>query len=360
MNTGGITHRIYRFANAMVANVRGGLGHVNIIASVIFAGMTGTAVSEAAGLGTVEIKAMRDAGYEPEFSCAVAGASATIGPIIPPSVPLVIYGVLASASIGRLLIGGIVPGLMMGGALMVMVAYYAAKRNYPRSGKLSLRELLVAFGHAFMPLLTPIIIMGGIISGVCTPTEAAGIAACYALILGCIAYQEISWGDLWRILKDTARDTAIVLFIVACATLYAWVLIRSRIPIVLMDEMTSITRDPFWILMIINGALLIIGCFMETIAAMNILVPVLAPLIVAVGIDPVHFGVVMVLNLMIGTLTPPFGMVLFIMHKVSGVPLERVIRATMPFLIPLGVVLLLITQYPELVTFLPDLVFGRR
>jgi tripartite ATP-independent transporter DctM subunit len=360
MNIGGVTHRIYRFASAMVGRVRGALGHVNIIASVIFAGMTGTAVSEAAGLGTVQIKAMRDAGYEPEFSCAVSGSAATIGPIIPPSVPLVIYGVLASASIGRLLIAGIIPGLLMGGALMLMVAYYATKRNLPRSGQLSVRELGAALVHAFLPLLTPIIILGGIISGVFTPTEAAAIAAVYALILGCAVYREISPKDLWRILYDTARDTAVVLFILAGATLYAWVLIRSRIPILLMDEVTGLTRDPLLILFIINIALLIVGCFMETIAAMNILVPVLAPLLVSVGIDPIHFGIVMVLNLMIGTLTPPFGMVLFIMNKVSGVPLEKVIRATMPFLIPLGVVLLLITVYPELVTFLPNLVFGKR
>jgi len=190
--------------------------------------------------------------------------------------------------------------------------------------------------------------------------EAAGVAAVYALVLGCAVYREISPGELWKILRDTARDTAVVLFILACATLYAWVLIRSRIPIVLMDEVTGFTRNPLMILLIINLVLLIIGCFMETIAAMNILVPVLAPLIISVGIDPIHFGVVMVLNLMIGTLTPPFGMVIFIMSKVSGVPIERVIRATMPFLIPLGVVLLLITLYPSLVTFLPNLVFGGR
>ncbi len=183
---------------------------------------------------------------------------------------------------------------------------------------------------------------------------------CYALILGCGVYREISLGDLWKILHDTARDTAVVLFILANATLYAWVLIRSRIPIMLMDEVTGLSRDPLTILLVINLALLIVGCFMETIAAMNILVPVLAPLLASVGIDPIHFGIVMVLNLMIGTLTPPFGMVLFIMNKVSGVPLERIIRATMPFLIPLGVVLLLITLFPELVTFLPDVIFGKR
>jgi tripartite ATP-independent transporter DctM subunit len=344
----------------MVGRVRGGLGHVNIIASVIFAGMTGTAVSEAAGLGTVQIKAMREAGYEADFSCAVSGSAATIGPIIPPSVPLVIYGVLASASIGRLLIAGVIPGLLMAAALMLMVAYYAARRNLPRSHRLSLREFATAVTRAFLPLLTPLIIMGGIISGVFTPTEAAGIAAVYALILGCAVYGEISRSDLWKILYDTARDTAIVLFILANATLYAWVLIRSRIPILLMDEVTGLTRNPLVILMMINLALLVVGCFMETIAAMNILVPVLAPLLASVGIDPIHFGVVMVLNLMVGTLTPPFGMVLFIMNKVSGVPLERVIRATMPFLLPLAVVLLLITLFPELVTFLPNIIFGTR
>jgi len=319
MNTGGITQRIFKFANVMVGHLRGGLGHVNIVASIIFAGMTGTAVSDAAGLGTVEIKAMTDAGYDKEFSCAITGASSTIGPIIPPSVPLIIYGILASVSIGRLLVAGIIPGLLIAGALMVMVSIYAKKRNYPREKRASFREFFIASKKAFLPCMTPVIIVGGIISGIFTPTEAAAVASLYAFILGFIIYREISLADLWKIVQKTARDTAIIIFIVSCASLYGWVLIRSRIPIILMEQITSISTNPLIILLILNGALLVVGCFMETIAALNILVPVLTPLILTVGIDPLHFGLIMVFNLMIGLITPPFGMVLFVLNKVSGV-----------------------------------------
>jgi len=358
MNTGGITQRIFKFANVMVGHLRGGLGHVNIVASIIFAGMTGTAVSDAAGLGTVEIKAMTDAGYDKEFSCAITGASSTIGPIIPPSVPLIIYGILASVSIGRLLVAGIIPGLLIAGALMVMVSIYAKKRNYPREKRASFREFFIASKKAFLPCMTPVIIVGGIISGIFTPTEAAAVASLYAFILGFIIYREISLADLWKIVQKTARDTAIIIFIVSCASLYGWVLIRSRIPIILMEQITSISTNPLIILLILNGALLVVGCFMETIAALNILVPVLTPLILTVGIDPLHFGLIMVFNLMIGLITPPFGMVLFVLNKVSGVPVEKIVKATLPFLIPLLAVLLLMTFFPSLVTFLPDLIFG--
>jgi len=358
MNTGGITQRIFKFANVMVGHLRGGLGHVNIVASIIFAGMTGTAVSDAAGLGTVEIQAMTDSGYDKEFSCAITGASSTIGPIIPPSVPLVIYGILASVSIGRLLVAGIIPGLLIGGALMIMVSIYAAKRNYPQEKKANLREFFIVSKEAFLPCMTPVIIVGGIISGIFTPTEAAAVASLYAFILGFVIYREISLADLWKIVQKTARDTAIITFIVSCASLYGWVLIRSRIPIILMEQMTSISNNPLIILLILNCALLVVGCFMETIAALNILVPVLTPLILTVGINPLHFGLIMVFNLMIGLITPPFGMVLFVLNKVSGVPVEKIVKATLPFLIPLLVVLLLMTFFPSLVTFLPDLIFG--
>lgn len=358
MNTGGITQRIFKFANIMVGHLRGGLGHVNIVASIIFAGMTGTAVSDAAGLGTVEIQAMTDAGYDKEFSCAITGASSTIGPIIPPSVPLIIYGILASVSIGRLLVAGIIPGLLIAVALMIMVSIYAVKRNYPREKKANIRKFFMAFKEAFLPCMTPVIIVGGIISGIFTPTEAAAVASLYAFILGFVIYREISLADLWKIIQKTARDTAIITFIVSCASLYGWVLIRSRIPIILMEQITSISNNPLIILLILNGALLVVGCFMETIAALNILVPVLTPLILTVGINPLHFGLIMVFNLMIGLITPPFGMVLFVLNKISGVPVEKIVKAILPFLIPLLVVLLLMTFFPSLVTFLPNLIFG--
>ncbi len=358
MNTGGITNRIFKFANVLVGHLKGGLGHVNIVASVIFAGMTGTAVSDAAGLGSIEIKAMTDAGYDAEFSCAITGASSTIGPIIPPSVPLVIYGILASVSIGRLLIGGIIPGLLIAVALMIMVTIYASKRNYPQEKKPNLKEIYIAFKEVLLPAMTPVIIVGGIVFGIFTPTEAAAVACLYAFILGCFVYREISFVDLWEIIQKIARDTAIITLIVSCASLYGWVLIRSRIPIILMEQITSMSTNPIVILILLNIALLVVGCFMETIAALNILVPVLTPLILAVGIDPLHFGLIMVFNLMIGLLTPPFGMVLFVLNKVSGVPVEKIVKATLPFLAPLLAVLLLITFFPSLVTFLPDLIFG--
>ena len=359
MNTGGITKRIFDFANLLVGRLKGGLGQVSIVASMIFAGMSGLAAAETAGLGVVEIKAMKDAGYDLDFSCAVAGASATVGPIIPPSVPLVIYGVLANVSIGRLLIAGIIPGLLIGFALMIYVWFYAGEKGYPRSGKTNLGELWRAFKYAFGPIMTPVILIGGILSGILTPTEAAATAALYAFILGFFVYREISVTDLWRILKETTRDTAIITFILSCAFFYGWVLIRSRTPIVLLELFTGISNSPLVVLFILNGFLLFIGCFMETIAAMSILIPVLAPLLTKVGIDPLHFGLVMVLNLMIGLLTPPFGISLFILNKISGLPTLRIAKACVPFFIPLIGVLILITIFPPIVTFLPNLVFGK-
>ncbi|WP_438315523.1 TRAP transporter large permease [Candidatus Caldatribacterium sp. SIUC1] len=358
MNAGGITQRIFRFARMLVGHWSGGLGQVNILASMIFAGMSGLATADTAGLGVVELKAMREAGYDDEFSCAITGASATVGPIIPPSVPLVVYGILASASIGRLLIGGIIPGILVGAALMIMTAFYGKK--YPRDKKPPMGELLKAFKEALAPGLTPFILILGMLSGIFTATEAAAIAATYAFVLSFFVYRELSLRKLWRILKETAVETATITFIVACATFYGWVLIRGRAPIVLAEAITSISASPLVVLLLLNLFLLAIGCFMETIAAISILVPVLVPLITKVGIDPVHFGLVMVLNLMIGLLTPPFGMSLFILSRVSGLSPLRIARASLPFLVPILVVLALITVFPSLVTFLPNLAFGSK
>lgn len=358
MNAGGITQRIFKFARYLVGHWSGGLGQVNILASMIFAGMSGLATADTAGLGVVELKAMREAGYDDEFSCAITGASATVGPIIPPSVPLVVYGILASASIGRLLIGGIIPGILVGVALMIMTAFYG--RKYPRDPKPHKAELWRAFKEALAPGLTPFILILGMLSGIFTATEAAAIAATYAFVLSFFVYRELSLREFWKILKETAVETATITFIIACATFYGWVLIRGRAPIVLAEAITSVSSNPLVVLLLLNLFLLVIGCFMETIAAISILVPVLIPLISKVGIDPVHFGLVMVLNLMIGLLTPPFGMSLFILSRVSGLSPLRIARASLPFLVPILVVLVLITVFPSLVTFLPNLAFGTR
>ncbi|GAK55139.1 large permease protein [Candidatus Vecturithrix granuli] len=359
MNTGGVTQRIFHFANLLVGHMKGGLGQVNIIASMIFAGMSGLAAADTAGLGMVELKAMHDAGYDSDFSCAITGASSTIGPIIPPSVPLVIYGILANVSIGKLLIAGIVPGFLVGIALMIMVTIYAGKKGYPQNPRATLGELWTAFKLAAAPMMTPVILIGGILTGIFTPTEAAAICALYAFVLGCFVYREISLTDLWKILKETAHETATITFIISCAMFYGWVMIRSRMPIVLLELVTGISTNPIVVLFILNAFLLIIGCFMETIAALSILVPIILPLLLKVGIDPLHFGMVMVLNLMLGLLTPPFGINLFILSKISGLSSLRIARATLPFFIPLLAVLLLITLFPSIVTFLPALAFGK-
>jgi len=358
MNTAGITKRIYDFAECLAGRFRGGLAHVNVIGSVIFAGMSGSAVADAAGLGTIEIKAMTDEGYPLAFSAAVTAASATIGPIIPPSVPLLIYGVLADVSIGRLFVGGFIPGFLMAGALMVMIRWMAHKRGFGAHRAPTVREFVSKTQKAFLSLMTPVILFGGMMIGVFTPTEAAFIAATYALTLGVFVYREIPLRQLPRIFLDTVETNAVVLMLVMTASLMGYVLARAQVPQQLGAWMLGTTKNPLMILLMINIFLLIVGCFMEALAALIILVPVFLPIIQSVGIDPVHFGVVMVLNLMIGTLTPPVGIVLFVVARVANLPFEVVTRATAPFLIPLIAVLILITLFPPLVLWLPNLVFG--
>ncbi len=358
MNTAGITNRIYNFAECLAGRFRGGLAHVNVIGSVIFAGMSGSAVADAAGLGTIEIKAMTDEGYPRAFSAAVTAASATIGPIIPPSVPLLIYGVLADVSIGRLFAGGFIPGFLMAGALMAMIRWMAHKRGFGAHPAPTFRGFVTKTRQAFLSLMTPVILFGGMMIGVFTPTEAAFIAASYALVLGVFVYREISWRELPRIFLDTVETNAVVLMLVMTASLMGWVLTRAQVPQQLGTLILGTTRNPLIILLMINIFLLIVGCFMEALAALIILVPVFMPVIQSVGIDPVHFGLVMVLNLMIGTITPPVGIVLFVVARVANLPFEVVTKATAPFLIPLIVVLVLITIFPPLVLWLPNLIFG--
>ena len=357
MNTGGITNKIFAFARALVGWMHGGLGHVNVGASVIFAGMSGAAVADAGGLGNVEIKAMRDAGYDTDFSVGITAASSTIGPIIPPSLPLVIFGVMASASIGELFVAGLVPGLLMAVSLMVMVALYSRRRAYPRDKSFELQQLWSTFKAAFFPLLTPVIIVGGIATGAFTPTEAAVAATVYALFLGVVVYRTLTWRHIIRVSMDTIETSAAILLIVAAATIFAWILTANQVATILGDSLLGITENRVLLLIIIMVMVLAIGLFMETIAAITILVPVLLPIAAKVGIDPVHLGIIVILNLMLGLLTPPVGMVLYVLSKVSGVGFEQCVKATMPFLIPLIAVLMLITLFPQIALWLPEVLY---
>jgi len=359
MNTSGVTDRIYGFANALVGHFRGGLGHVNVVGSIIFSGMSGSAVADAGGLGALEIKAMTKEGYPREFAGALTAASCVVGPIIPPSIPLVVYAVIANVSVGRLFLGGILPGLIIGLALMAYVWWVAGREGFPRGRRFSWAERGRAFAHAFLPLLTPVIILGGIFGGVVTATEAAAVAALYALVLGVVVYRELGWRDLVRVMRESMNTTAVVGFIVAAATLFNWVLTRERVPQQVAELLLGVSDDPLVMLLLINLLLLFLGMFMEALAIMVLTVPVLMPVISALGIDPVHFGLVLTLNLMIGLLTPPMGIGLFVVSKVGGIPFERLTLAVLPFFVPLLAALAVITVFPQTVLFLPDLLMGR-
>jgi len=400
MNSAGITNRIFGFALALVGWLKGGLGHVNVVGSVVFAGMSGTAIADAGGLGTIEIKAMQDHGYPTEFAVGITAASSTLGPIIPPSLPLVIYGVQANVSIGQLFAAGFVPGVLMAIFMMLMVSYFAHVRKYgsdtpfswKRMGHAMIELLAVAiaaaslyvlwgdrelggflkFGvplmvvlvvdrlmkfEAFMALMTPVILIGGMASGLFTPTEAAVAAVAWALFLGFVWYRTLNWKMLVKISMDTIETTAIVLFIVAAASLFGWVLTTTQLTEEIAGLVLGLTTSPWVFLLLANGFLLFVGCFMETIAAITILVPVFMPIIAKLGIDPVHFGLILVLNLMIGLLTPPVGMVLYVLQKVARISFERTVAAVMPWFIPLLGTLALITYVPQTVLWLPRLLF---
>jgi tripartite ATP-independent transporter DctM subunit len=359
MNSAGITDRIFAFAAACVGWLRGGLCHANILASVIFAGMSGSAVADAGGVGTLEIKAMRKEGYDPETAAAITAASATIGPIIPPSLPMIIYGVSADVSIGALFLAGVIPGLLMAGGLMLMVTRVARQRNMPRHPFPGLRDVWAAYKRAHWALMTPVILLGGLLGGFFTPTEAAGVATVYALILGLVVYREFDLKRLPDILAETVETTGVVLALVMTAAALAWCLSISQLPQTLGPMIVDVVGNPLLFLLAVNILLLLVGCFMEALAAMLILIPILTPAAAAFGIDPVQFGLIFVLNLMIGTVTPPVGVVLFVTSRIAGISFESMSRAILPWLVPLLAVLLAITLWPPLTTFLPNLFMNR-
>ncbi|MCB8887905.1 TRAP transporter large permease [Vreelandella malpeensis] len=356
MNVCGVTERIFSFADSLVGWMRGGLGHVNVGASVIFAGMSGAAIADAGGLGAVEIKAMREKGYDVDFAVGITGASSTVGPIIPPSLPLVVYGVVAGASIGQLFIAGIVPGLLIAGLLMLMVAVISHRRGYPIGERFSLVRLASTFFHAALSLLIPVIIVGGIVLGIFTPTESAIAAVGYVLVLATLVYRSAGWRQIITVFRETIEMTSVVLLIVAASSIFAWILTREGVPTAFASAVMTVADNPILILILINLILLVVGCFMETVAAITILTPVLLPLAVQAGVDPVQFGIIMVLNLMIGLLTPPVGLVLFILARVADISFPRAVRATLPFIAALLVSLILITFIPALTLWLPSLI----
>jgi len=355
MNTTGITRRIFRFAHVLVGHIPGGLGHVNVLNSMIFAGMSGSAIADAAGVGMMEVEAMEQSGYPRSYAAALSAATSTIGPIIPPSIPMVIYASIAQVSVGALFLGGAVPGLVMGVAMMGLVYVQALRRGFPREPRATLLQFLRALGEAFPPLLTPVILLGGIYSGIFTPTEAAAAAVLYALVLGLVVYREIRPRELLGLLLRVVENTAMIMFIVTTASVFGWILAREQIPQAIAGFFLGVTRNPTVMLLILNALFLLLGMFMETLAIMLIFFPIVVPIVQAVGIDLVHFGVVVVLNLMIGLLTPPFGMLLFLVSGLTKLPMTVLLRELMPFVVILVGCLLLISLAPPLVLFLPGL-----
>jgi TRAP-type C4-dicarboxylate transport system permease large subunit len=396
MNNAGITNRIYNYALALVGWLKGGLGHVNVVGSVVFAGMSGTAIADAAGLGTIEIKAMKDHGYSTEFAVGVTAASATLGPIIPPSLPFVIYGMMANVSVGALFLAGILPGVLMAILMMLTVAFFAHKNGWGADVKfdwakvikalvetavvvgwpLSIWWLVTAMGtppqitvfaalfvlfaadkffnfQAVLPIMTPVLLIGGMTTGVFTPTEGAIAACVWAIALGFFWYRTLNFKMFVKICLDTVETTATVLFIVAAASIFGWMLTATGVTSAISEWVLGFTQTPWMFLLLANLLMLFVGCFLEPTAAITILVPILVPICQKLGIDLVHFGLVMVLNLMIGLLHPPMGMVLFVLARVARLSVEATTRAILPWLFPLLGSLVVITYVPSLVLWLP-------
>jgi TRAP-type C4-dicarboxylate transport system permease large subunit len=398
MNIAGVTGRIYAFAVALVGWMKGGLAQVNIIGSVIFSGMSGTAIADAAGIGTIEIKAMRDHGYPVDVAVGVTAASATLGPIFPPSLPFVIYGMMANTSIGALFLAGVVPGVFMTLLMMITVAYFAHRRGWGSDAPFrwrtlgeALLEILAVFSFpvavyllinvgasqnlaigaalvalilldwyfdfsAVMALMTPIILIGGMTLGWFTPTEAAVAAVIWSLFLGLVRYRTMTMRTLVKATRDTIETTASVLFIVTAASIFAWLLTVSQAASTMSAAILSVTDNKWVFLILVNLLLLVIGCFLDTIAAITIVVPILLPIALKLGVDPVHFGLILTLNLMIGLLHPPLGMVLFVLSRVARLSVEQTTMAILPWLVPLFAALIAITFIPEITLWLPKLV----
>ncbi len=355
MNAGGITDRIFTFARVLVGHISGGLAHANVIAGIIFSWMSGSAVAAVGGLGEIELKAMKDNGFDTGFASSVIVASSVMGPIIPPSIPLIIYAAMTENSVGKLFIGGIIPGSLLALSLMVTIYVIAKRRDYPKDAAASFLEILKALKSAFLPLLMPIIMLGGIAIGVFTPTEAAAVAVLYALVISMAVYQSVKWKDLPDIFVETMITTAVVTFIISMTSPFSFLLTIENTGEQIVGLVTAFTENKWVVLFLINLFLLFFGALMEAGVVLILFTPMLYPLAISLGIDPIHFGVVMVFNLMIGVATPPVGVCLFVMSHISGLSVETLMGKIIPFLIPMILILLLITYWPEIVLVLPEM-----
>lgn len=358
MNLGSLSDKLLAWCNALVGRFRGGLGHVNVVASLVFSGMSGSAVADAVGLGRIIINMMtKDGRYTPAYAAAITAASATIGPIIPPSIPLVLYALVSDTSIGYLFLGGVIPGLVMGAVLIGMNAYLARRHGFPVETPVPVRELPRITWIALPALMMPVVLLGGIYSGVMTPTEAAAVAALYAFLVSLLLYRSISARQAYGALLGSARSMASVGLLIAGALVFNYVVTKENIPITLKEFMAVFDLSPLGFLLLVNLVLLVLGCLLEGGTILLVIVPIFIPTAQALGIDMVHFGLVVTVNIMIGLITPPYGLLLFVVASISGAPLRQIIVATLPFLAVLIGALAFLTLVPEAVLWLPRL-FG--
>lgn len=358
MNGGGVTTRIFDFAASMIGHRKGGLAHVNVLASLIFSGMSGSALADAGGLGQLEIKSMKDAGFDEGFAGGITAASCIIGPLVPPSTPLIIYAVLANQSVEKLFMAGFLPGLLTTAALMIMCSILSHKRNYPSEPKRSWSYRANSFKKSFWALLTPVIILVGIFTGYFTPTEAAVVAALYTMILGFFVYKELNLKSFFKICLDSIKTSGTIVLMILGVTLFQFVISREQMPQAIAAFFTSHVNSKFTLLLMINIVLLILGTCIDALPLQMILVPILLPAVLAYEINPIHFGVVVIFNLMIGILTPPMGTALFVVARVGNMQFKTLMKGVVPFLIPLVITLILLNAFPEITLLLPRLLTG--
>ncbi|HEX2333985.1 MAG TPA: TRAP transporter large permease [Burkholderiales bacterium] len=359
MTSAGISRYIYRFADTAVGRLPGGLAQVNIFGSLIFSGMSGSALADIGGIGRIEIDAMRAKGFNVPFAAAVTSSSAIIGPIFPPSIPLIIYGTVTGASVLQLLLGGILPGLLCTAMLMLMAGWLAKRRGFPRAERWpTWHELSRDFWPAAPAIAAPVILIAGMLAGFFTPTEIAAVTVLYAALISSLFYRELTWRGLLAAAYETIRASAAILLIVAVAALFGWILSVEGVPQKLTAAMLSISTHPYVLLFIVNLLLLLVGMFLDSTTAILVIAPIIAKPLIAAGVDPVHLGMVVVFNLMIGLLTPPMGLALYLVADIAKISMKDVLRAIVPFYIPLGITLLLITYVPAITTWIPRLALG--